>query len=161
MRHLNLFSAAILCTVIVTACAKPETQGKAQQQAAEGLETAATLRAAPLLVVNYWATWCGPCREEIPELNKFALANKDTVTVVAINFDGSSGDQLQQEIDDMGITFASTDLQTGEELELVKPNVLPTTYVLQNGKLINTLLGPQTLQDLQALLQTKLPAANG
>ncbi len=158
MRHLNLFSAAIICIAIVTACAKQEAPPTASLQTAEGqLQTAEALRAAPLLFVNYWATWCGPCREEIPELNKFALEHKDAVTVVAINFDGSSGDQLQQEIEEMGITFASTDLQAGEELQLTKPQVLPTTYVLQNGKLINTLHGPQTLQDLQA----ELPAADG
>lgn len=154
MRHLNLFSAAILCTAIVTACAKPEAPATANQQSAAGqLHTAEALRAAPLLFVNYWATWCGPCREEIPELNKFAQEHKDAVTVIAINFDGSSGDQLQQEIEEMGITFASTDLQTGEQLELDKPSVLPTTYVLQSGKLVDTLLGPQTLQDLQAMLE--------
>lgn len=158
MRHSNLFSTAIFCIVIVTACAKQEPPATAQAPAAKGqLQTAAALRAAPLVFINYWATWCGPCREEIPELNKFALQHKESVTVVAINFDGSSGDQLQQEIEEMGITFASTDLQTGEELQLTKPSVLPTTYVLQNGKLINTLLGPQTLQDLRA----ELPAADG
>ncbi len=158
MQHLNLFSAAILCTAIVSACAKPEAPATSELQTVEGqLQTAATLREAPLLFVNYWATWCGPCRKEIPELNKFALEHKDSVTVVAINFDGSRGDQLQQEIEEMGITFASTDLQAGEQLELTKPSVLPTTYVLRNGKLINTLLGPQTLQDLQK----ELPASDG
>ncbi|MGI9285335.1 MAG: TlpA family protein disulfide reductase [Pseudomonadales bacterium] len=117
------------------------------------MKNAAALREAPLVFVNYWAIWCGPCREEIPELNKFAREHSDALTVIAINFDGNSGEQLQQEIDEMGITFASIDLQEAEQLGLEKPSVLPTTYVLQSGKLARTLLGPQTLQDLEAALK--------
>ncbi|MGI9295036.1 MAG: TlpA family protein disulfide reductase [Pseudomonadales bacterium] len=118
------------------------------------MQTADALRDQPLLFVNYWAIWCGPCREEIPELNKFARTNSDSLTVVAVNFDGNSGEQLQQEIGDMGIAFASADLKASEQLGLEKPSVLPTTYVLKNGELVRTLLGPQTLQNLEAALKS-------
>ncbi len=146
MRHLNLFSTVVFCAAILTACEKPAAP-------TGQVKSAATLRREPLVFVNYWAIWCGPCREEIPELNKFAREHSDSLTVVAINFDGISGEQLQQEIDEMGITFASIDLQEGEQLGLEKPSVLPTTYVLQSGKVVRTLLGPQTLQDLEVALK--------
>lgn len=146
MRRLNLFSAALVCAVFLTACDKPVAP-------TEQVQDAAALREKPLLFINYWAIWCGPCREEIPELNKFARQHSDALTVVAVNFDDNSGEQLQQEISDMGIAFASADLQTTEQLGLKKPTVLPTTYVLQNGELVRTLLGPQTLQDLEAALE--------
>ncbi|MFT4997247.1 MAG: thiol-disulfide isomerase/thioredoxin, partial [Flavobacteriales bacterium] len=37
--------------------------------------------------INYWATWCKPCIEEIPELNEFAAQNPYLV-VLGVNFDG-------------------------------------------------------------------------
>lgn len=147
MRHLNLFSIAVFCAAIIAACDKPAAPS-------EQMQNAAVLREKPLLFVNYWAIWCGPCREEIPELNKFSREHSDALIVVAINFDGNGGEQLQQEIHEMGITFASTDLLAGEQLGLEKPSVLPTTYVLQNGKLVRTLLGPQTLKNLEAALKS-------
>ena len=36
--------------------------------------------------INYWAEWCKPCAEEIPELNKFAAATP-SVLVLSVNFD--------------------------------------------------------------------------
>ncbi len=145
MLRLNLFKVAFGCALVLTACAKPADP-------AVQLQNAAALRDLPLLFVNYWALWCRPCREEIPELNKFARRHRDSLTVVAVNFDGNSGEQLQQEILEMGIEFGSIDLQTTERLGLEKPDALPTTYVLKNGEVVGTLRGPQTLLDLEAAL---------
>ena len=47
----------------------------------------------PINVVNLWATWCEPCRQEIPELSKFATQNPD-IGVVGIAFD--SHDNVQK-----------------------------------------------------------------
>ena len=41
-------------------------------------------------IVNYWAVWCGPCREEIPELNR--LHEETDLVVFAVNYDGKQGE---------------------------------------------------------------------
>ena len=43
-------------------------------------------------VINYWAIWCAPCREEIPELN--ALNDSTELMVFAGNYDGQMGEAL-------------------------------------------------------------------
>ena len=46
-------------------------------------------------VINYWAIWCAPCREEIPELN--ALDDRTDLMVFAVNYDGQNGEALQSQ----------------------------------------------------------------
>lgn len=41
-------------------------------------------------VINFWATWCPPCREEMPDLNKFAAAYSGSVAFYAINVQESA-----------------------------------------------------------------------
>lgn len=100
------------------------------------------------VVINYWAIWCKPCAEEIPELN--ALDELPGVTVLGVNFDGASGAELAQQLQQLAIRFPTLDADPAAQLGLARPSVLPTTLVLDpSGKLRETLVGPQTLQSLR------------
>lgn len=100
------------------------------------------------VVINYWAIWCKPCAEEIPELN--AVDELPGVTVLGVNFDGASGAELAQQLQQLGIRFPTLDADPAAQLGLARPSVLPTTLVLDpSGKLRETLVGPQTLQSLR------------
>ncbi|HEU4906515.1 MAG TPA: TlpA disulfide reductase family protein [Solirubrobacterales bacterium] len=46
------------------------------------------------VLVNLWASWCGPCREEAPELDEFARRHRDRLTVLGINVQDNSDDAL-------------------------------------------------------------------
>ena len=59
------------------------------------------------LVVNYWADWCPPCIKEMPELSKFYNANKDSVLVLAYNFDRLEGEELSDQIQRFGVDIPS------------------------------------------------------
>ncbi|WP_407635201.1 TlpA family protein disulfide reductase, partial [Luminiphilus syltensis] len=52
-------------------------------------------------LVNYWAIWCTPCREEIPELN--LLDTLPGVSVFAVNFDGVTGAALAEQREQLAI----------------------------------------------------------
>ncbi len=99
-------------------------------------------------VINYWAIWCKPCREEIPELNQ--LNQIENVVVLGVNFDGKVGEALVSDADELGITFDIID-DPAPSLNIARPSVLPTTVVLSpEGKLVATLVGPQTAESIMA-----------
>ena len=100
------------------------------------------------LVVNYWASWCKPCIKEIPELNKLHQSSKE-ITVVGVNYDGLSGEELAIESSKLGITFPILLSDPSSALETNRPIVLPTTMIVdKNLKLRDKLIGPQTLESI-------------
>ena len=107
-------------------------------------------------VVNYWAIWCKPCREEIPELNQ--LNQIENVVVLGVNFDGKVGEALISDADDLGIAFDIID-DPAANLNISRPSVLPTTLVLSpEGTLVATLVGPQIAESIMAHIdQDKRP----
>ena len=109
------------------------------------------------LVINYWATWCKPCLQEIPELNQFADKHADTVKLFAVDFDQSQGDALIASSEKMGISFSVLTADPAPILQFEPPTVLPTTIIFNpKGQLHRTLLGPQTAESLrQAMALTQ------
>ncbi len=94
-------------------------------------------------VLNIWAQWCGPCREEIPEFN--ALAKHKVVNVIGYDFDGDSGERLKHKVQAMGIQFPVIEDNPFPVLALPLPQVLPTTLVINpKGKVMDIFYGPQT-----------------
>ena len=102
------------------------------------------------LAVNYWAKWCKPCIKEIPELN--ALHTEVAgMSVLGVNFDGATGEELASQIRDFNIQFPVMDHDPSASLPIDRPVVLPTTFILDpDGEVVQTLLGPQTLESLLA-----------
>ena len=109
------------------------------------------------VVINYWAIWCKPCIVEIPQLNALDTQYPQ-VTVLGVNYDGTSGAELEQQKQKLGMAFASLALDPAKQLGIPRPSVLPTTLILDPaGQLVTTLLGPQTLASLvQATAQEAL-----
>ena len=102
------------------------------------------------VVLNYWAEWCGPCRVEIPELNKVTQQwQGQGVTVVGVNFDGLQGDELKQATDKMGIGFTVLAQDPAERYDLPRSEALPVTYIIDDkGKVREQLMGEQTAAGL-------------
>ena len=100
------------------------------------------------LVVNYWASWCKPCIREIPELNKLHQSRKD-ITVVGVNYDGMSGEELAIESSKLGINFPNLSSDPSSALETSRPIVLPTTMIVDKKlELRDKLIGPQTFESI-------------
>jgi thiol-disulfide isomerase/thioredoxin len=106
------------------------------------------------LLVNYWAEWCKPCLEEIPELNAFAREHAARARVLMVNYDGVQGEQLQVQARRLGIETVLLDTDPAARLGYERPQVLPMTFVIgPDGRLRGTLIGPQTVQTLLASIE--------
>ena len=100
------------------------------------------------VVINYWAKWCKPCIKEIPELNELDQ-HYPQVTVLGVNYDGATGEDLAAQVANLGVEFAMLAEDPAVALGLPRPVVLPTTVILDpTGQVSQTLIGPQTMASL-------------
>lgn len=86
MRFLSLIAAALLAVTLLPAQAAPLDDARFSDL--QGRPTQLSTLRGKVTVINFWATWCGPCREEMPMLNTLRqrLAGKG-VEVVGIALD--------------------------------------------------------------------------
>ncbi|GEN31382.1 peroxiredoxin [Cerasibacillus quisquiliarum] len=94
------------------------------------------------VMLNFWATWCPPCRAEMPDMQKFH-ENKDVV-ILAVNLTEteSSEDNVPKFVEEYGITFrVPLDVDSSvSTLYQIRP--IPTTYLIDsNGMIHNVAFG--------------------
>lgn len=126
-----------------------------------GRQVAAAELEGRWLVINYWAEWCGPCRKEIPELNRLAEElQAQQVTVLGVNFDALQGEELRTAAEQLGIRFTVLASDPAPRLGLAPSQVLPVTWLVDpQGRVREQLSGEQTALGLKArLAELRLPA---
>jgi cytochrome c biogenesis protein CcmG, thiol:disulfide interchange protein DsbE len=112
----------------------------------------ADLRGKPALV-DFFASWCGPCAEEAPTLRKLSQNLGGEATIVAVDWDDAGG-PARAFVRKHGWTFpvlADTAGTAGEKYGLVG---LPTSFVLDSqGRIVATFRGPQSEARLRQALR--------
>jgi cytochrome c biogenesis protein CcmG, thiol:disulfide interchange protein DsbE len=112
----------------------------------------ASLRGKPTLV-NFWASWCEPCRQEAPELKRFDETEGDKANLVGVDWNDTT-DNAEKFIAEAGWQYPI--LRDGSQAVGTAYGVgrgLPTTFVLNpQGQIVDTLLGPQTVASLRRAL---------
>lgn len=106
------------------------------------------------VVVNYWATWCPPCLEEIPELVHFHEEHKDRDAVVlGVNMEELDKETLAAFIDEHFITYPILLQEPGMQAVGPIPG-LPTTYLVSpTGEVVGRKLGGITSEDIESYIQ--------
>jgi cytochrome c biogenesis protein CcmG/thiol:disulfide interchange protein DsbE len=111
----------------------------------------ASLRGKPALI-NFWASWCAPCKDEAPELKSFSHELGNRATLVGVDW-GDSEDNARAFIARSGWDYPilrDPSQKVGTRYGL---NGLPTTFVLDSeGDIVQTLQGPQTVASLNKAL---------
>jgi peroxiredoxin len=89
-----------------------------------------------VVLVNFWATWCGPCRLEMPDIQRKYDAVKDQgFTVLAVNLD-ESREAAAGFADELSLTFPVLLDPGGQVNDLYRVRGWPTTYIINRDGLI-------------------------
>ena len=104
------------------------------------------------VVVNFWATWCVPCIQEIPEIAEFARAHKDVVVIgVAVDAEDNVP-KVKQFATRTGHDYPLVFSDAKVEKQLGEPKALPTTRIYDpSGKVVYDKAGRVTKKSLEDL----------
>lgn len=86
------------------------------------------------VIINFWATWCPPCKEEMPVMEEFYKNNRENIEVLAINIDPQYN--VEEYKESMGLTFPillDKDDKINKAYDIL---TVPTTYVINEQGII-------------------------
>lgn len=119
-----------------------------------------------IVLLNIWASWCVPCREEMPQLDKLQaeLGAKD-FDVVAVNIDRGGGDKAKKFLEETGATHLVPYADpSGKLFAAAKAVGMPTTLLIdRDGKEIGRLVGPADWgsEDAKRLIEAAIAQPRG
>ena len=113
------------------------------------------------LIVNYWATWCGPCRIEMPHLqNTFEARQEDGLAILALD-QNETAQEVTGFFDEFGLTFTpllDEGQATSENYGVGR--ILPTTFFINaEGEVTAIHRGPMTQSQIDGYLMETIPAS--
>ncbi|HHT49770.1 MAG TPA: TlpA family protein disulfide reductase [Firmicutes bacterium] len=127
--------------------------------AGERIDLKKISRQNQLTLVNFWATWCPPCRAEIPELNRvYRVYRAKGLEILAVNiWDDSTREQLRAFTNATGIEFPvllDVDDSTATKYQI---RAVPTTvFIDQKGRIREVYVGALTYGQIQTRFERYL-----
>ncbi len=147
MRKRTFASILITLSLLISACSEHDNKD------INGQAINFSTYQGKWIVINYWATWCKPCYEEIPQLNALYQANLDRVIVFGVNFDGMPAAEQRQFANQQHIKYPLLANDPAQQFGIGKVATLPASYVINpQGQLVEALFGPQTQHNLEAAM---------
>lgn len=121
-----------------------------------------------VIMLNFWGTWCGPCRREIPDFNKLhAKYQKDGLEIVGVTLTSGSSKNILDFMNDWDMEYTVlTDINNNETQKVTSDygraigrpiTGIPTTLIIdQEGYIVKGYIGPRSeevfYKDLHPLL---------
>jgi thiol-disulfide isomerase/thioredoxin len=114
------------------------------------------------VIVNYWATWCPPCLEEIPELVALHEENSDKLVVLGVAYEEVDNDYLKEFVESHFMSYPVVRMDPVPVTRLGPVMGLPTTYIISpQGERMARQEGPVTQEAIEKYIERKeqLPGA--
>ncbi|AKS40806.1 TlpA family protein disulfide reductase [Wenzhouxiangella marina] len=107
------------------------------------------------VVVNYWATWCAPCRKEIPDLSNLHDSRAD-ITVLGLAFEDTEVEVFREFLVEYPATYPILLVDVYDPPSAFgAPRALPTTYLIDpDGRLAQTWIGPVTGEQISGWIDS-------
>jgi thiol-disulfide isomerase/thioredoxin len=94
-----------------------------------------------VVLLNFWATWCGPCRAEIPDLVALQERYKGRLQIIGLNVDDEEAD-IQQYVQETGINYPVAMTSNDVRVQFGGIPALPTSFVLDTeGRVVQKHVG--------------------
>ena len=102
------------------------------------------------VVVNFWATWCAPCRKEMPELSALH-AMRSNIEVVGLAYEDIETAEMQAFLTKHPVTYPIVIVDPFDPpADFATPRGLPLTHLIDpQGRLAHSFLGPVTAADIE------------
>ncbi|MEF7636351.1 redoxin domain-containing protein [Bacillus thuringiensis] len=106
------------------------------------------------VILNFWATWCEPCQQEMPDMEAFYKEHKENVEILAINYTpsekGGGEEKVSNFIKEKGITFPVLLDKNIDVTTAYKVITIPTSYFIDTkGVIQDKFIGPMTQKEME------------
>ncbi|MFD2117384.1 TlpA disulfide reductase family protein [Paenibacillus yanchengensis] len=109
------------------------------------------------VILNMWATWCPPCREEMPDMQKMHEQHGDSdIAIVAVNLTSSEQkiEDITEFVEEYGLTFPILLDPKDQVAGRYQVTSIPTSYILDaEGKIQQKVVGPMSFEMMSELLE--------
>ena len=179
--RMGLGVCALTCLALVPLQSEAQLQTQQQQQAVirfvrdpdpapdlkakdlDGKEISLDAYKGKVVLLNFWATWCGPCRAEIPSLIRMQEAYKERLQIIGMDVDDDNEERLRAFVKNQGINYPVA--MTSDAVRLAYGGIaaLPTVFVInRDSKVVQKHVGlfnPALYEiETRALLDMPVPA---
>jgi peroxiredoxin len=102
------------------------------------------------VMLNFWATWCPPCKEEMPAMEQFYKDKSKDVEILAVNLDPQNN--VKSFVKDNELTFPILLDEDGATQQTNSIISIPTTFIIdEHGLILKKHIGSMTYEQMQDL----------
>ncbi len=159
MRLFSLILSLMLLTSSHFSFAETHVSSKFMLKDTTGVQHQLSNYKGKWVLVNYWATWCPPCLEEVPDLvNLYDRHKNKDLMVFGVVFDYASVKEVGTYVDDMLMSYPIVLGNDAVTAQIGSADVLPTTFIYNpKGELVKIKRGLITKQYVETLIGQNKP----